>query len=119
EEFPVGGSKTLRRSAHDAVTLIGAGVTLHEALGAADALAEEGVQARVIDAYSVKPIDAEGIRAAVAETGGRAVVAEDHHREGGLGAAVLAALAAAPPADPHLEHPAVRPVPGSGTNVEQ
>ena len=118
EEFPVGGSKTLRRSAHDAVTLIGAGVTLHEALGAADALAEEGVQARVIDAYSVKPIDAEGIRAAVAETGGRAVVAEDHHREGGLGAAVLAALAAEPLADLHLEHLAVDGVPGSGTTAE-
>lgn len=118
EEFPVGGSKTLRRSAHDAVTLIGAGVTLHEALGAAEALAEEGVQARVIDAYSVKPIDAEGIRAAVAETGGRAVVAEDHHREGGLGAAVLAALAAEPLADLHLEHLAVDGVPGSGTTAE-
>lgn len=118
EEFPVGGSKTLRRSAHDAVTLIGAGVTLHEALGAADALAEEGVQARVIDAYSVKPIDAEGIRAAVAETGGRAVVAEDHHPEGGLGAAVLAALAAEPLADLHLEHLAVDGVPGSGTTAE-
>ena len=118
EEFPVGGSKTLRRSAHDAVTLIGAGVTLHEALGAAEALAEEGVQARVIDAYSVKPIDAEGIRAAVAETGGRVVVAEDHHREGGLGAAVLAALAAAPLADLHLEHLAVDGVPGSGTTAE-
>ena len=118
EEFPVGGSKTLRRSAHDAVTLIGAGVTLHEALGAAEALAEEGVQARVIDAYSVKPIDAEGIRAAVAETGGRVVVAEDHHHEGGLGAAVLAALAAAPLADLHLEHLAVDGVPGSGTTAE-
>lgn len=118
EEFPVGGSKTLRRSSHDAVTLIGAGVTLHEALGAADALAEEGVQARVIDAYSVKPIDAEGIRAAVAETGGRAVVAEDHHPEGGLGAAVLAALAAEPLADLHLEHLAVDGVPGSGTTAE-
>ena len=118
EEFPVGGSKTLRRSAHDAVTLIGAGVTLHEALGAAEALAEEGVQASVIDAYSVKPIDAEGIRAAVAETGGRAVVAEDHHREGGLGAAVLAALAAEPLADLHLEHLAVDGVPGSGTTAE-
>ena len=118
EEFPVGVSKTLRRSAHDAVTLIGAGVTLHEALGAAEALAEEGVQARVIDAYSVKPIDAEGIRAAVAETGGRAVVAEDHHREGGLGAAVLAALAAEPLADLHLEHLAVDGVPGSGTTAE-
>ena len=118
EEFPVGGSKTLRRSAHDGVTLIGAGVTLHEALGAAEALAEEGVQARVIDAYSVKPIDAEGIRAAVAETGGRVVVAEDHHPEGGLGAAVLAALAAEPLADLHLEHLAVDGVPGSGTTAE-
>lgn len=118
EEFSVGGSKTLRRSEHDAVTLIGAGVTLHEALAAADSLAEDGVHARVIDAYSVKPIDGEGIRAAVSETGGRVVVAEDHHAEGGLGAAVLAALAAEPLADLHLTHLAVDGVPGSGTTQE-
>ena len=76
------------------------------------------MQARVIDAYSVKPIDAEGIRAAVAETGGRAVVAEDHRREGGLGAAVLAALAQERIVDLRLTHLAVEGVPGSGTSAE-
>ena len=118
EAFPVGGSKTLRRSEADAVTLIGAGVTLHEALAAADLLAESGVSARVIDAYSVKPIDGVAIREAVAATGGRAVVAEDHHREGGLGAAVLAALAEEPVRDLQLTHLAVDGVPGSGTTAE-
>ncbi|MGO1567051.1 MAG: transketolase [Brachybacterium sp.] len=118
ERFPVGGSKTLRSSPDDAVTLIGAGVTLHQALAAADTLAEQGVRARVIDAYSIKPIDAEGIREAVSETGGRVVVAEDHHAEGGLGAAVLAALAAEPITDLHLKHLAVDGVPGSGTTEE-
>src|SRR5699024_1859009 len=118
ETFPVGGSKTLRSSEDDAVTLIGAGVTLHEALAAAEALAEDGVRARVIDAYSIKPLDAEGIRAAVGETDGRVVVAEDHHAEGGLGAAVLAALAAEPITDLHLKHLAVDGVPGSGTTEE-
>ena len=118
EQFPVGGSKTLRSSESDAVTLIGAGVTLHEALAAADTLAEQGVRARVIDAYSIKPIDAEGIRAAVAATDGRVVVAEDHHAEGGLGAAVLAALASEPISDLHIKHLAVDGVPGSGTPAE-
>ena len=118
EAFPVGGSKTLRRSDEDAVTLIGAGVTLHEALAAADRLAESGVSARVIDAYSITPIDAAGIREAVAATGGRVVVAEDHHREGGLGAAVLAALAEERIVDLRLTHLAVDGVPGSGTSAE-
>ena len=118
EEFPVGGSKTLVESADDDVTLIGAGVTLHEALSAAAALAEQGTRARVVDAYSVKPIDAEGIRAAVEATGGRVVVVEDHHAEGGLGAAVLAALAAEPITDLRFSHLAVDGVPGSGTPAE-
>ena len=118
EQFPVGGSKTLRSSEGDAVTLIGAGVTLHEALAAADSLAEQDIKARVIDAYSIKPIDAEGIREAVAATGGRVVVAEDHHAEGGLGAAVLSALASEPITDLHMEHLAVDGVPGSGTTAE-
>lgn len=118
ESFPVGGSKTLRSSPEDAVTLVGAGVTLHEALAAAEALASQGIRARVIDAYSIKPIDAEGLREAVAATGGRIVVAEDHHAEGGLGAAVLAALAAEPLTDLHLKHLAVDGVPGSGTPAE-
>ena len=118
EEFPIGGSKTLRSSPEDAVTLIGAGVTLHEALAAAETLAEEGVSARVIDAYSIKPIDGQGIRDAVAGTGGRVVVVEDHHAEGGLGAAVLAALASEPVTDLHLRHLAVDGVPGSGTTEQ-
>jgi transketolase len=92
ERFPIGGSKVLRSSPDDKVTLVGAGVTVFEALKAADALAASGVQARVIDAYSVKPIDAATMSKAVAETG-LLVVVEDHWAEGGLGDAVLAALA--------------------------
>lgn len=118
EPFPVGGSKTLRSSADDDVTVIGAGVTVHEALRAAKDLAGEGISARVIDAYSIKPIDVEAVREAVTSTGGRLVVVEDHHAEGGLGAAVLAALAAEPISDLHVAHLAVDGVPGSGTTQE-
>lgn len=85
EEFPVGGAKLLRASEADDVTLIGAGVTVHECLSAAKQLAGEGITARVIDCYSVKPMDAATVAAAVGATGGRVVVAEDHHPEGGLG----------------------------------
>src|SRR5205085_1293598 len=92
EEFHVGGSRVIRSSEDDDVTLIGAGVTLHEALKAADALEEDGIAARVIDLYSIKPIDAETVQAA-AEATGRIVTVEDHFPEGGLGDAVLAALA--------------------------
>src|ERR687888_1982113 len=90
EEFPIGGSKVVRDG--DDVTIVGAGITLHEALKAADALAEHGVSARVIDLYSVKPIDAETLRAA-AEVTGAIVTAEDHWPEGGLGEAVLSVFA--------------------------
>jgi transketolase len=89
EQFPIGGSKTLRKSAEDRVTVIGAGITVHEALKAASQLEQEGIHIRVIDAYCVKPIDAEGILAAAKATGGRIIVVEDHYREGGLGDAVL------------------------------
>jgi transketolase len=89
ERFPIGGSKTLRKSANDRVTVIGAGITVHEALKAASQLEAEGVPIRVIDAYCVKPIDAEGILSAAKATGGRVIVVEDHYREGGLGDAVL------------------------------
>src|SRR5205807_4442796 len=92
EEFPVGGSRVIRSSDDDDVTIVGAGVTVHEALKAADALEEDGITARVIDAYSIKPIDAETLQAA-AEATGRIVTVEDHFPEGGLGDAVLAALA--------------------------
>jgi transketolase len=92
EEFAIGGSRVLRSSDDDEVTLVGCGITVHEALKASDSLADEGIAARVVDCYSVKPIDAETLLGAAEETG-RIVVVEDHWPEGGLGEAVLAALA--------------------------
>jgi transketolase len=94
EEFEIGGSRVLRSSDDDEVTLVAAGITVHEALEAADALAEEGIAARVIDLYSIKPVDTETL-AAAADATGRLVTVEDHWPEGGLGDAVLAALAEA------------------------
>jgi transketolase len=91
EEFPIGGSRVLRSSDDDEVTLVGSGITVHEALKAADALADDGISARVIDCYSIKPIDGDTLAAAAEETG-RIVTVEDHWPEGGLGEAVLAAL---------------------------
>ena len=116
EDFPVGGAKVVRSSDEDEVTLIGAGITLHEALQAADSLAEEGVNARVIDLYSVKPVDVETLRAA-AEATGRFVVAEDHWPEGGLGETVLSAFADSDES-PKIVHLAVREMPGSGKPEE-
>ncbi len=92
EDFPIGGSKTLRHSAEDRVTLVGAGVTLHEALRAADILAAEHIDVRVIDLYSVKPLDTATLRTAAAETAA-IITIEDHYAEGGIGEAVAAALA--------------------------
>ncbi|MGH8793804.1 MAG: transketolase, partial [Stackebrandtia sp.] len=92
ERFPVGGSRVLRQSWNDQVTLVGAGVTTFESLRAADLLAARGIAARVIDAYSVKPLDAQTLREACRATGGRVVVSEDHWPEGGLGDAILEAL---------------------------
>jgi transketolase len=92
ESFPIGGSKVLRSSDHDRATVVGAGVTVVEALKAADQLAGEGLNIRVIDAYSVKPIDNKTLRTAIDDTG-LLVVVEDHWIEGGMGDAVLEALA--------------------------
>ena len=117
EEFPVGGSKVVRSSDDDEVTIIGAGITLHEALKAADALGEEGVSARVIDLYSVKPVDVETLRAAAEATGGRFVTAEDHWPEGGLGEAVLSAFADADES-PRVIQLAVHEMPTSGKPEE-
>jgi transketolase len=94
ETFPIGGSKVVRRAVRDQATVVAAGITLHEALKAHQELAKAGIDVRVIDAYSVKPIDAATVRQAARDTGGRLVVVEDHWPEGGLGDAVLAALAA-------------------------
>jgi len=114
EQFPVGGSKVLRRGDRDAVTVIAAGITVHEALKAHEELGREGLGIRVIDAYSVAPIDASGIAREVAETGGRAVVVEDHYAAGGLGEAVAAALAGRGV----LRHLCIREVPRSGKPEE-
>jgi transketolase len=116
EEFEIGGSRVLRSSDDDDVTLIGAGITVHEALEAADALAEDGITARVIDLYSIKPIDVETL-AAAAEATGRLVTIEDHWPEGGLGDAVLAALAEAD-VHPQVQKLAVTDMPRSGKSDE-
>ena len=113
DDFPVGGSKTVRSTDDDDVTIVAAGITLHEALAAADRLAEEDVAARVIDLYSVKPIDAETIRAIRTPI----VTAEDHWAEGGLGEAVLAALADVEDRPP-VQILAVRELPHSGKPAE-
>jgi transketolase len=93
ESFSIGGSKVVRMSSQDQVTIVAAGVTLFEALTAGDQLVEESIRVRVIDAYSVKPIDAATLRKAFADTSVLLVV-EDHWMQGGLGDAVLEALSA-------------------------
>ncbi len=118
ETFPIGGSKVYRSSDSDQVTIVGAGITAHEAVKAADELAGEGINVRLVDAYSVKPIDGEGIAAAVKATGGKLVVAEDHWEEGGIADAVLMAFAKLGFTDFTLKHLAVREMPGSGEPME-
>jgi len=93
EKFPIGGSKVVRSSSADALTIVAAGVTLHEALKAYETLKAEGIAVRVVDAYSIKPLDAAGIVAAARATGNRVLTVEDHYPEGGLGDAVLGAVA--------------------------
>jgi transketolase len=118
EKFPIGGSKTLQSSAADKVTLVGAGVTVFESIKAAQLLQARGIPARVIDAYSVKPIDVTTLRKAMSDTG-LLLVVEDHWIDGGLGDAVLAALAdnGAPLAG-RVVKLAVTQMPGSGKPEE-
>jgi transketolase len=115
DEFPVGGSRVVRDG--DDLAIVGAGITLHEALKAADRLAAEGINARVIDLYSVKPVDAETLRAAAEATGGRVLTVEDHWSEGGIGDAVLEALSDGE-APARVVRLAVRELPGSGKPAE-
>jgi transketolase len=117
DEFPVGGSKTLASSDEDDVTLVGAGITLHECLAARDLLAAGGITARVIDCYSVKPIDEHALRTAFEQTG-VVVVAEDHRVEGGLGDAVLDALASTGPLAGRVRKLGVTELAGSATPTE-
>lgn len=117
ETFPIGGSKTLRSSDSDKATVVGAGITLHEALKAADALAVEGINIRVIDLYSVKPIDWATIVTAVQDTN-HIIVAEDHWAQGGIGDAVSGVLAEANVPLVKFTHLCVREMPRSGTPQE-
>jgi len=116
EEFPIGGSRVLRSSEDDEVALVGAGITVHEALAAADELAAAGIAARVIDLYSIKPLDVDTLRTA-AEATGKLVTVEDHWPEGGLGDAVIAALADIDE-PPRVVKLAVSGMPRSGTPAE-
>jgi transketolase len=117
DEFQAGGSTVIRSSEDDEVTIVAAGITLHEALTAADTLADEGLSARVIDLYSVKPVDTETLRLAAEATDGRFVVAEDHWPQGGLGEAVLSAFADGEERM-RVVHLAVREMPASGKPAE-
>jgi transketolase len=111
EDFEIGGSRTVRQG--DDVAIVGAGITVHEALKAADTLAQEGIEARVIDLYSIKPLDAETLRSLTCPI----VTVEDHWAEGGLGEAVLSALRDADDRPPVVQL-AVREMPHSGKPAE-
>jgi transketolase len=115
--FPIGGSKTLRSSSEDAVTIVATGVTVHEALDAYEQLKKIGIICRVIDAYSIKPIDEKALREASHLTG-HLVVVEDHWREGGLGDAVLESLADSGMKNTQVTRLAVSEIPGSGSASE-
>jgi transketolase len=114
EKFPVPGFKVLRRSDNDRATIIGAGITLHEALKAADQLKGQGIAVRVIDLYCVKPLDGAALAAELKATGGRLVTVEDHFEEGGIGEALLAALLDAGSVPSKVRRLAVRGMPHSG-----
>ncbi len=114
ETFPIGGCKVLRQSAQDSATVIGAGITVFEALKAHDQLAAKGVHVRVIDLYSVQPVDAATLITAGRETG-RLITVEDHYAGGGIGDAVTRAVAAEGMTVTRL---AVREIPRSGKPEE-
>jgi transketolase len=115
EQFPIGGAKVLRQSADDVATVVGAGITVFEALKACDQLKAEGLAIRVIDAYCVQPIDRATLTAAAKATGGVVITVEDHYPAGGLGDAVSEALASSGTV---VERLAVRDVPRSGQPEE-
>ncbi|WP_112133886.1 transketolase [Glycomyces dulcitolivorans] len=117
ELFPVGGSKTLLGSRHDRIAIVAAGITVSESLQAAERLIQDGVPVRVIDAYSIKPLDAAAMRQAAADTG-RLLTVEDHRPVGGLGDAVLDAVAGKVPGV-RFAKLAVHGMPGSAGPAEQ
>ncbi len=115
ETFRPGGSKVLRQSDSDVATIVGAGITVFEALKAYDTLRAAGKNVRVIDAYSIQPIDREGLTAAARATSGRVITVEDHYAHGGLGDAVSEALW---DQSCRVKRLAVREIPRSGTPEE-
>jgi transketolase len=116
-EFEIGASRLVHASLHDAVTIAAAGITVHEAVKAALRLAEDGIYTRVLDLYSVKPIDSEALLDSLRATEGRLVTVEDHWPQGGLGEAVLEAVADSG-LPLHVVKLAVRDLPGSGRPAE-
>jgi transketolase len=118
EKFPVPGFKVLRQSAGDKVTVIGAGITLHEALKAYDELKGQGIAIRVIDLYCVKPLDGKAIAEQVRATAGKLVTVEDHYPQGGLGEGVVAELLEAGAAPNRYRRLAVEGMPHSGKPEE-
>src|SRR5919197_483286 len=117
ERFPIGGSKILRQSSRDVAAVFAAGITLHEALRAHQLLEKDGLPVRIVDLYSVKPIDAATLEACARECG-HLIVVEDHWPQGGLGDAVSEVFDDSPNR-PTLTRLAVRGMPGSGTPQEQ
>jgi transketolase len=117
ERFEVGGSRVVRSSDDDDLAIVAAGITVHEALKAADLLAADGINARIVDLFSVKPIDAETLQATAEATHGRLVTVEDHWPEGGLGEAVLSVFAESEER-PRVVKLGVRGMPGSGKPAE-
>jgi transketolase len=113
EEFPIGASKVLRSSKRDRLAIVAAGITLHEALAAYEHLMERGIPARIIDAYSIKPLDSETLSAAARDTG-RIIVVEDHAIDGGLGDAVAAAVGSIAP----VHRLGITQLPRSGASEE-
>lgn len=118
EEFPIGGSKILRQSDKDQATIVAAGITLHEALTAYEELKGMGILVRVMDAYSVKPIDSEMLYTVAQEAGAKIITVEDHWPEGGLGEAVLEAFSEFDGPLPHVTKMAVESMPSSGKPAE-
>jgi len=114
DKFPIGGSKVLKKSKNDVATVIGAGITVHEALKAYDELKAERISVRIIDAYSVEPIDKDNISKEVEKAGKKVVVVEDHFQNGGLGDAVAQALSG----KAEIIHLAVKDLPRSGKPEE-
>jgi transketolase len=118
EKFPIPGFKVLRQNAQDKVTVIGAGITVHEALKAADELKAQGTSIRVIDLYCVKPVDGKALAREIGATNGKLITVEDHWPEGGVGEAVLSALAQAGTAPSKFRLLAVNGMPHSGKPEE-